>query len=586
MINILPEDYESIEALPKLYGKSDNASEVIQISYTDGSNQLVIDSALSTAVDLSVISYSLNQDLSTDNLSFYYRPVNISTVSQFPLNILKGPHKQEDGSYLVTVEIPSFDVRFNGYLIASYAGISTSDGLDLIQAPYPEVPDSLIKDKPSKRVILDYEELLDVLAPPNTRSSTGTVQSSFSKKGLNALANKDDKKRKDAVQGAVQQAVSRIRGLSEVLVTNHLGDELIKLQAWLTSIAIPDFTNVNIETLLADLTGVLEYTTGVTQDIIKLTTILEQYSIGLKGTTSSQNSGVVNQTAQAFRYTSNSVYDIESPTTLINTEYLIQQSTKSTFRQTGVDQLSCFNSWQRAEESIFRQSKNQYNYSTEGIYNGAKVKVGTYVSGTDNYLSGYSITTGPVPTGSSYNVLASGDIDFFSAMGNFLIRTFGNMANKVKNFVVKASEHIYIQAEDSLAIETKGDNLHLINRNGKIIIDAKQVIFKTDEPIEYYKGTGPLFFPAIQQYNLLEVPRYDLMMLPHLSVIDLMESGSLLSAVPDNPLYTVEASFLTLPEPPKTIIPPELLSYPKASPGATVPQPNNGIISAPVYPSA
>lgn len=586
MTDLLPNDYLSGGALPPVLGQTGTTGSVLQISYANGSSQLLSDQTISSTTTVKVTGYTGNR-LDPEGISFYYQPANTPGTEPIPLNIVGIPELQEDGSYLVTTEIPALGNDINGHLVAGYSDGATSDGLEVIQTPYPTVPEDLVNDGASRQVLTDYENLTDSLAPPSTRSVTGTVQSSFSKKGLNALDNKDDIKRKEAIQGAVQQAVSRIRGLSEVLAIHHLGDEVVKMQAWLTSIAIPDFTNVNIASLLAlgDITKIVEYAVDVTQDVVKLTDILEQYSIGLSGSTAVQNSGVVNQTGQAFRYTSNSVFDIEAPTTLINAEYLVQQSTKSTFRQTGIDQLSCFTSWQRAEDGMMRQAKNQYNYATDGIYNGAKVKVGTYVSGTDNYLSGYSLTAGPVPLGSSYNVLAAGDIDFFSVLGDFLIRTFRNMANKVKNFIVKAAENVYIQAEDSLAIEAKGNNLHLINRNGKIIIDAKEVIFKTDNPIEYFKGEGPLFYPAVQEYDPVEVPRYDLMLLPHLSVIDLMEPGSILAAVPENPLYIVEASFLTLPEPPKTIIPPELLDYPKAPTGATVPQPENGVVFNPIYPS-
>jgi hypothetical protein len=556
------------------------------MSYVDGAQQLIVDSSIPTVATVRITGYNAEQGIYPEDVSFFYKPIGGTGNEEIPVDILGQPELQDDGSYIVTTRIPPLNFRADGHLVANYSDGSTSDGLDLVQAPYPALPEVLDNDGASREILLDYENLLDVLAPPNARSNTGTVQSSFSRKGLNALENKDDKKRKEAVQGAVQQAVSRIRGLSELLVTHHLGDELVKLQTWLTAIAIPDFTNIDIGDFLADLSDLVEYTAGVTQDIVKLTTILEQYSIGLKGSTTSQNSGVINQAAQAFRYTSNSVFDIEAPTTLLNTEYLIQQSTKATFRQTGVDQLSCFNSWQRAEDGIVRQSKNQYNYATEGIYNGAKVKVGTYMSGTDNYMSGYSLTAGPVPLGSSYNVLAVGDIDFFSVIGSFLVRTFNDMASKVKNFIVKASENVFIQSEENLAIEAKGDTLHLINRKGKIIIDAKQVIFKTDDPVDFYKGKGPLFYPAQPDYAPIKVPRFDLLKLPHLSVIDLMEPGSILAATPAYPLYIVETAFTTLPEPPKTIIPPELLDYPKAAPGATVPQPNNGVISSPVYPAA
>jgi hypothetical protein len=586
MTNILPADYSNDVSLPQVLGKTSAGGSVLELQYDDNVTQLLLDGDVAATARVRVSGYGVTP-LSATDISFVYKPLDNSEANYIKVDILGEPELQPDGSYIVTTNIPPLLNQVNGHLIATSTDGSYSDGLPIAQAPYPSIPKELENDGASREIILDYENLLDVLAPPNTRSTSGTVQSNFAKKGLNALENKDDKKRKNAVQGAVQQAVSRIRGLSEVIAINHLADEVVKLQTWSNTIMLLDIMSADAGDLASDVTNLIEYTAGITQDLIKLTKILEEYGINLKGTTSTQNSAVVNQAAQAFRYTSNSVYDIESPTTLLNTEYLIQQSSKATFRQTGVDQLSCFDSWHRAEDTITRQAKTQYNYASEKIFSGAKTHVGTYNTGSDYYNETYKVQTGTGIDNTSFLVNALSNIDLFSSTGDFLVRAMRNIIHRATSFIVKAGSSIFLQSEDTVAIEAKDGDLHLISRGGRIVLDADNIIFRTDNPVEFYKGKGPEYELATPEYVPLPVKRPDLMRLPHLSLKDANFPDELGLLNPSAyPSYTVKGEYLTAPTQDSVLIPQELLEYPKAPLGATVPQPNNGVVSSPVYPSA
>lgn len=639
MTSILPADYSQTNRLPQALGKAGNSGTVLQVSYLNDNNQLLLDRDLATRTTVRVTGYSGVGEINPESLSFSYKSTGDLAGTTIPVSVVGQPELQPDGSYLITTEIPPLNETVNGYLVANYVDGATSDGLEVLQAPYPPVPEGLENDGASRQILLDYENLLDALAPPNTRSNTGTVQSSFSKKGLNALENKDDKKRREAVQGAVQQAVSRIRGLSEVLVTNHLGDELAKLQTWANTITLLDVMTVDADDIAATVMEVIEYTASVSQDLVKLTTILEQYSIGLKGTTASQNSGVVNQAAQAFRFTSNSVYDIEAPTTLLNTEFLIQQSSKATYRQTGIDQLSCFNSWQRAEDMMTRQAKSFYNYATDRIYNGAETQVGTFDNSASYCNETYKVQTGKAVDKSSFVVTSEDSIDLFSVAGSIFSRAVKSIIHRTADFITTAKNSIFMQSEGTLALESEQD-LHLVSHKGRIVIDADDVIFRTKNPVQFYMGDvtveNPLFIPWYVPRMALPIPRPDLLMIPRLEVFDVNDLPPVEEEVPIDevpaeggtsiavegppgeaieviqpegeaievieppeeeveeeveeelrlPLYLVEGLILTAPKIKPVILPQELLEYPKAASAATVPQPNNGVVSSPVYPAA
>jgi hypothetical protein len=698
-MSVLPDSYSPRFDLPMSIGRVGAAGTVIQASYETGVSQLILDRNMDAVVQMRVNAFNDYSYINPDEVSFIYQQDGGNNTAT--ARVLGEPEVQTDGSILYTVQVPPIGQTVNGSLVAQFSDGATSDGLQVTQAPYPELPEAIAGDT-AKDVIIDYDNLIAALAPGTNRSNTGSVQSGLAFDGLNPLETKDDLVLRDAVQGAAQNVTSRVRGLSEVLSTYHLLDELVKLRTWkgtlpsdsplsglaegalgaaggilgetlsgfteaATSFGGEVFGNMATEALtgavsglasggfdgmlkgaaggainsgvgaasglmgevLGEVVGVAEdvvgevagevagdvigevagdvigdavgtsagggssldeYLAAVTTSLLKLSHILKQYTIGLKGTTANLNSAVVNQAAQAMRYTSNSVFDIESPVTLFSTEYLIQQSSKGTFRQTNIDQLSCFNSWVRAEDNIVRQSKAQYNYATDTMYNGGMTKVDSFINGSQYYQGQCKIQTGLSEDLSSFKVRAAGSIDLFSAAGGIFSRALTSIVGKAINFIVDARRAVFIKSRGTLALEAAKD-LHIVSNGGKIVIDADQVIFRTNKPVESYVGVGPQY-----QFGTILTPtpilRPAMNRVPLLTLIDAAEPVGAISAIKallsplKKPAYIIREVIPTVPIFDTVTIPTPLLEYPKAPTAATVPQPTNGVIANPVYPAA
>lgn len=581
-MSVLPTSYAfNLPQRAVTYGHMSSGGTVIYSRFSNGASFYSVNPGINL-IDLELTIFAPNETVNPVSITAIYT----TAAGETPLVLTFLP-QIEDAVFPVQVTLPP--VEQDGELILYY-GAASSDGLPLVTLNYPLPP--AVLNNPTQQMTAEYKTLLAALTGANNRGQSGSLQSELGQQGKVGLEHKDHRPASDSLAGATQQAIARLAGLTKVITNNHVANELLSLELWLSRALV---SNLEFPTELKELAN---YATSITAALTNLTLILDQYSINIAGSTVTNNSGAVNQAAQAIRYTSNSVFDIDSPTTLINTNYLIQQSSKATFRQTGIDQLSCFNSWTRAEETVTHQAQDIFNYAERQIASGADFSLNTFGSGIDAYREDYKQQVGGTAQLPGYTLVGSGTFDFNSKGGGFWLRVAADIIQRASAFVVDVTRSVFIKAAADVAIEGQRIN---ITSKGKLTLDADEIVLRSSRPLQVYIGTGPEYMQQTFS-GLAPVINPELLRLPELSVfepalanlselvdavlsvdqaVDLFDPAAIL------PLYTLDVAYTTSPLVVEVSLPTHLLDYPK-SPGLDIPtpQPNNGVVKAAVYPKA
>lgn len=512
------------------------------------------DSSSALAGDLLDFTLSIYGDYSVSKsditLNVYEGELTVSVESTQSIN---------DSDYLIQARINGAG---QGQLTATVGGV-VSNGVFITLLEYPSVSVPKVTD-----VLRDYDVAIAALKP--TSAAIGTTKDQLANNGkVQPSVDRGDKPKFDSLPGATQEATSRLAALSESLGLVHLASELASLQTWVSA--------QGTEILTDDLSN---YQSSLSEGLVRLGLILEKYSYSPAGSDISRISSAYGRSAQSFRFNSGSVFDVYAPATLLNTEYLVQQSSKGTFRQTAIDQLSCFYSWERSEESIVQQAKDRYEYTTEHSYVGGKQSVEVFESGDSRYGSGLDLQVGDGISEAPYNVSVTKDINFFSQLGSYFLRVLDRVYSSCKEFVVEAVEHVFLKARRA-AIEGE-KSVDITVTDGKLTLRADDIVFVSKNPVRLVTGEWPLL---MEQYLSGMSPTQD----PELRRRPALVTTTLGVEEPTlRPLLTSYVVSITCPMEPifkPVVYPVELLEYPKSGLPKDIKQPFNGAVAQPVSPS-
>jgi uncharacterized membrane protein YgcG len=737
---VLPQDYDLNELLfpgdsgaPITYGSVDISTGT---TITASTEVPLVRGAEDNAVNVTI----LGGDVGTINPNdFSVTAISPDRETSVRLPVQGITAATQPNSFKLTPGLPENFVD-GSQVVVSYLG-AESNSLPVANGTYPTLP-VYEANQASEELLGLYAQAGAALsgAGGGGQSDNGTLEGILAASGKVTIDAKDDILRKEALRGAAKETATRYGGLTELLNGNHIADEVLKLGLWTASMGLGNLD-------VAD--QFRKYKTTLAYSMSRLGFIMKKYDFTNKGSVVVQSSNAYNSSAQSHRFNSGTVFDIYAPTTMINTEYLIQQSSNATLRQTGIDQLSCFYRWHRAEEAMINQTKKIYNYTTDQVINGGNALDEVYNVATYKYLDGVNVHIGgfgsPLgggiggaiggavggavggaiggavgsaasggggsgggggsssggggsssgggggsgefsldgteesisldgvesalggagdvagsavnagidaaqggidaltggelpgltdPIKSNYTLSATGNVNLFSLLGRLLVKAKDSVLAMAENIVLDATKDIFIRAAEKLALESK-HNLNITCREGQLIIDAEEIIFRSPRPIQFNIGEGPMYMQETIA-GLYEIENPDLMRLPELfvtAVEDLApideipaEGGEAIGvegpaegggrphagvaagaideipaegAVPieveeveelitEGPLikYVVIVEQTPDPSPGMITSPYPLMGYPTSPLPAPVAQPNNGIVASPVYPAA
>jgi hypothetical protein len=746
---VLPQTYDLNELLfpgdsgaPLTYGTVGPDTGITVSSSTDVP---LVKGATDNTINVSILG-DTSALPNTNNFTVTAISPDQTTSVRLPIDNIQ-PTDQPN-TFRISPGLPS-DFKDGSQVVVNYLD-AESNSLPVGDGAYPSLP-PYQANQASEELVGLYTQAGSALsaAGGGGQSSPGSLLGDLAASGKVPIEAKDDILRKEPLRGAAKEAVSRYNGLTNLLNGSHKADEMLKLRLWLTGLGVGD---------LSVASEIGEYSTTLAYSMSRLGFIMKKYDFTNKGSVVVQSSNAYNSSAQSHRFNSGTVFDIYAPTTMINTEYLIQQSSSATFRQTGIDQLSCFYQWHRAEDAMVNQTKNLYNYATHQVVNGGNalnevynVATYKYLDGVDVRIGGFSLSSlgssiggesdesgneeealttddgmsGPASAGAAggatsvddgmsgpasaragagavagagagavagavedgmngpasmqeglegevpvdgeetleplepvkanYTLSATGNVNLFSLLGRLLVKAKESVLALATDIVLDATKDIFIRAAEKLALEST-DNLNITCRDGQLILDAKEIIFRSPQPIQFYIGEGPTYMQE-SIVGLTQVENPDLMRLPELFVttvedlapiddisgevgeaigvegppedlagIDDVSAGGgtpigvegppevmgpeplgSIDSIPaegaipieveeppteeietEGPLIKYAVVVEQSPEPTPGFIttPYSLLDYPKSPLPAPVAQPNNGIVTSPIYPAS
>lgn len=210
-----------------------------------------------------------------------------------------------------------------------------------------------------------------------TRAKAGTHTQALKKRGKSEPTSRSTETQKGRIPGAVETAIAGYRALSETLASNHKYDEFSKLRLW-TNISKPKSYRIK---------GLNDYRKALDECMERLAIVMGNYDIVEVGSSAKDHTNAENSNALSFRFNSGTFFDVYSPATVFNTEYLIQYSSRATFRQTAIDQLSSFYTWHRAQNTMVHQAKDYFNYSSQHSFLGGNINTTVYRKKKERYES-------------------------------------------------------------------------------------------------------------------------------------------------------------------------------------------------------
>lgn len=331
-------------------------------------------------------------------------------------------------------------------------------------------------------------------------------------------------------------AAGRFRALAEVLGVNHKYDELAKLKLW------TEF-NKPVSYLPTD---IKRYTESLDSGIERLKTVYDMWGYAEIGSTTERSTASQIKTAQSFSFTSATAFDVTAPAMILNSEYLVQQASKGSFRQTNIDQLSCFYRWHRAEKFIVTQAKDYFNYASQfsffsgnfntTVYNTKEERYEhllTQVGQSDegkNAVNAFNvlgildtaenptvkkdlsfetteestpISLGGLDQPSSWDINVKHDFNLFSVLAGIVQRSKeliyqqakALITEVVESYFVKSGNHIYLEAGKDLYLRSKGT----------LYLSGKKVVIHTLDDTNIERLIG---YPNAEMYEELNGPTF------------------------------------------------------------------------------
>jgi hypothetical protein len=212
-------------------------------------------------------------------------------------------------------------------------------------------------------------------ASESNKAKAGTYDAALKKLGMSEPTSRSTQTTKGRTGGAVETAVAGYRSLAEALAANHKYDEFSKLRVWV-NLSKPK--NYRIKRLN-------EYRTALDNCMERLAVVMQNYDYVEVGSSVKDHTNAENSNALSFRFNAGTFFDVYSPASVFNTEYLIQYSTRGTFRQTAIDQLSSFYTWHRAQNNMVHQARDYFNYSTQHSFLGGNINTTIYRDKKERY---------------------------------------------------------------------------------------------------------------------------------------------------------------------------------------------------------
>jgi hypothetical protein len=269
----------------------------------------------------------------------------------------------------ITVESGSGDLEF----IAKDNKGNSSNGSVVNTISPPLSANSSNLDKQTLSALNQTSAMADTAEP--TRAKSGTYQQALKKRGKSEPTSRSTETQKGRVPGAVETAVAGYRSLSETLAANHKYDEFSKLRLW-ANLTKPKSYRIK---------RLNDYRKALDECMERLAIVMQNYDIVEVGSAAKDHTNAENSNALSFRFNAGTFFDVYAPASVFNTEYLIQYSSRATFRQTALDQLSSFYTWHRAQNNMVHQARDYFNYSTQHSFLGGNINTTVYRDKKERY---------------------------------------------------------------------------------------------------------------------------------------------------------------------------------------------------------
>ncbi len=277
----------------------------------------------------------------------------------------------EPGTYEASVTVSSESNRIE-FVVQDNQG-NVSNGSVVTPLSPPSFSSSANFDTETLDALNQTSAMADTAE--TTRAKAGTYEQALKKRGKSEPTSRSTETQKGRVPGAVETAVAGYRSLSEALAANHKYDEFSKLRLW-ANLSKPKSYRIK---------RLNDYRKALDECMERLAIIMGNYDIVEVGSAAKDHTNAENSNALSFRFNAGTFFDVYSPATVFNTEYLIQYSSRATFRQTALDQLSSFYTWHRAQNNMVHQARDYFNYSTQHSFLGGNINTTIYRDKKERY---------------------------------------------------------------------------------------------------------------------------------------------------------------------------------------------------------